>query len=288
LNKVVLVFSLFFCTGLLAQNTLSSELYSEVEELKKLRIQSVENESFEKRLEYNQQFKEKLKSLLSNDKLNYRLDSIPFFGKVESPDKKITIYTWNILDDFSDFTYYALVDLDGEELVELNDQSKNMADPLMKLCKFDNWYGALYYEIIPTKVKKQGVHYILLGWDGKSNNGTRKVIDVLHYDEGLGNWYFGKTVFGPPFSSQTRYFIEYSSDAVVSLKYHPKTKQIVFDHVVPPNKGLKGVYDFYIPDLSFDAFEFRKDRWYFVQNVDVRGEQTMKNYVDPNKGNRPR
>ena len=31
------------------------------------------------------------------------------------------------------------------------------------------------------------------------------------------------------------------------------------------------------------AFEFRKDRWYFVQNVDVRGDQTMENYTEPPK-----
>ncbi|MGY8953788.1 MAG: hypothetical protein ACKVJP_10530 [Flavobacteriales bacterium] len=94
---------------------------------------------------------------------------------------------------------------------------------------------------------------------------------------------FGKNVFGPPFTNQKRFFIEYSSEVVVSLKYHPKTDQVVFDHCIPPNKGLEGIYDYYVPDMSFDAFEFRKDRWYFVQNVDVRGDQTMENYTEPPK-----
>jgi hypothetical protein len=146
----------------------------------------------------------------------------------------------------------------------------------------------LYYSIIPTKVKKQGSYYVLLGWDGYSNFSTRKVIDVLYYDKQLGNWVFGKPIFGPPFSGQYRYFIEYSSKVVVSLKYHPKEKNIVFDHVVPPNKGLEGIYEFYVPDMSFDAFQLDKTRWNFVQNIDVRGDQTMENYTDPNPGNRPR
>ena len=75
--------------------------------------------------------------------------------------------------------------------------------------------------------------------------------------------------------------MEYSSEVNASLKYHEKKNYIVFDHLIPLNAGLEGVFEFYVPDLSFDGFEFRNDFWYFIQNVDVRGNQTMENYTTP-------
>lgn len=282
-NILFVFFFVSYSVGIAQNNTLTND-NDPVEQLIELRVESVKNTDYQKRLAFNKRFKKQLKDLItSKEKLSTPLDSIPYFGKVVSPDKKLTIYTWNIVDDFMDFTYFAFVDIKGEPLMELIDESKNMIDPLTKQNKSSNWYGALYYDIVPTKVKKQGLHYMLLGWDGSGRSSTRKVIDILYFDEELGNWYFGKKVFGPPFTDQTRFFIEYSSEVVVSLKYHPKTKQAVFDHCVPPNKGLEGIFEFYVPDMSFDAFEFRKDRWYFVQNVDVRGDQTMENYVEPPK-----
>ena len=284
MKNTLCIFLLFLTVHLSGQNTMSPDDYAVVEGLIELRIQSVKNEDLKMRWDFNKQFSDKLKDLIINNKdLIQLLDSIPYFGKVASPDKKLTIYTWNMVSERNEFTYFAFIDIKGEDLMVLSDESKNMDEPLVKQNKSSNWYGALYYEIIPTKVKKQGVHYMLLGWDGNSRNSTRKVIDILYFDKEFNNWYFGKNVFGPPFTNQKRFFIEYSSEVVVSLKYHPKTDQVVFDHCIPPNKGLEGIYDYYVPDMSFDAFEFRKDRWYFVQNVDVRGDQTMENYTEPPK-----
>ena len=258
------------------------ELPQEIIRLQQFRKQSLELSDFIKRREANKEFKNYLKELIqSNKKLLRYSDSIPHFGVIESPDKALTIYNWNLIDDFGSFEYFAFIDLGEKGIITPLDLSERMQNPLNKKCKTSEWYGALYYEVIPTKIKKEGTYYVLLGWDGKSPHGTRKVIDVFYYDEELSNWFFGKTIFGPPFRDQTRYFIEYSSEVVVSLKYHKDASKIIFDHVVPPNKGLDGVYDFYAPDLSFDAFEFRKDFWYLVQNVDVRGDQKMDEYVTP-------
>ncbi|MFT6443246.1 MAG: hypothetical protein ACJASM_002805 [Salibacteraceae bacterium] len=104
---------------------------------------------------------------------------------------------------------------------------------------------------------------------------------MLYFNERIGDWQMGKKIFGPPFRGITRFFLEYSSEVNASLKYHDKQERIVFDHLIPLNSGLEGVFEFYVPDLSFDGFEFRDDYWYFIQNIDVRGNQTMENYTTP-------
>lgn len=57
-----------------------------------------------------------------------------------------------------------------------------------------------------------------------------------------------------------------------------KSKMIVFDHLVPIDPNLEGVYQFYIPEVfTYDAFIFENGKWRFYSNVDARNPETPKN-----------
>ena len=59
-----------------------------------------------------------------------------------------------------------------EDSNTLNEHNNN------KKLNYKNWYGCLYYDIIPIKVGKEK-YYTLLGWDGNNKNTTKKIIDVV-------------------------------------------------------------------------------------------------------------
>lgn len=275
--RIVFLTLLLFSAALQAQDTYSP---GRVNELKDLREKVIKSNFDSERKELNQKFHEQLLALLHENK-KAELDSIPSFGIIKSPDKAFTFYTWNIQLDDEGYVYHNIVVFKDGVIFSLEDKKEHDRAELASTYTPDQWVGALYYEIIPVKDKKNGKYYLLLGWDGYMSSSTRKVIDVFWQDERLGTWKLGKKVFHVPFQDQTRIFLEYSADVTISLKYHESRDQIVFDHLVPVNQGMEGIYEFYVPDMSFDALEFRKNKWYFIQNVDIRGEQTMKNYVEP-------
>lgn len=271
---------LLFPLAIFGQDSYSPDTEDLTQQLKQLRLATLKANSNQEISKHNQTFYTAVKAAVSNKK-KFDSDSIPSFGYLPSPDKKFSLYTWNTFHNDVGYKYYCLIQFKNGQLLDLKDKSDMLLTPELKVCSPKQWFGALYYQIIPTKVSKKEQYYVLLGWDGHSGNSLKKVIDILHYNKRLGVWEFGRKVFGPPFRSQTRFFMEYSGEVTASMKYHEKSKRIVFDHLTPLNPGLEGVYEFYVPDLSFDAFEFRKDGWYFIQNVDVRGDQSMDNYVTP-------
>jgi hypothetical protein len=45
------------------------------------------------------------------------------------------------------------------------------------------------------------------------------------------------------------------------LRYEKKDNLIVYAHLVPLNPVLKGKYEHYVPDGTYDYFEFKKGFW---------------------------
>lgn len=250
-------------------------------ELKNLRLKSLSASADEDKTSLNARFTSTLfKSLEANR--NILFDSIPNVSVLQDDDKMIKLISWNIV--YSNERYYYSGIL-GVKLKKewtyyvLNDQSEKAADPLRSLGTARSWYGMLYYDIIAFGKKNQKA-YLLLAWDGNSMHSTKKIIDVLWLDdEGIPR--FGKKVFGIPYEDQHRVVFEYSKDAVMSLKYEEKNQRVVFDHLSPLQTNLEGMYEFYVPDLSFDALHFKDDKWLLIQNIDVRGNQSMDNYNAP-------
>jgi hypothetical protein len=69
-----------------------------------------------------------------------------------------------------------------------------------------------------------------------------------------------------------RHVLEYSSGAVISVRFRPDNS-IIFDHLVPlpPSPGDDRIY--FGPDYSYDAFIFRNGLWNLTINVDARNNK---------------
>ena len=143
-----------------------------------------------------------------------------------------------------------------------------------------DWPGALYYEIISLS-KKNVAQFALLGWEGNNEMSNRKVIEIISINE--KNVKFGANYFNEFEKPIKRFVMEYRDDVVVGMTYDPKFKRIVFDHLSPPRTDLKGQFQFYGPDMTFDAFVLKKGQLYFREDVKFLRERNEKdaNFYDP-------
>lgn len=196
--------------------------------------------------------------------------SVKGMGILTSPDKAFRLFNWNIPRNDETHRYFAIVlfgEDEGYRWIELQDQEKEASGVDKKYLTPEKWMGCLYYEIIPMKDKKTK-RYTLIGWDGYRKQSTRKIIDVVSFTGGKVR--FGANVFKGGKGSKKRVILEYSSEVMVSCKYNKKEKRIVMDHLAPRDPSLTGVYTYYGPDMTFDAYNLEKGKWVLERNVDVR------------------
>jgi len=212
---------------------------------------------------------------------DYPFDSLTRIGKIKSKDGLLRIYNWNIAFNNNTNQYFGFIQYNNkpkEEFViyPLIDKSDSIDFPEKQSLDNENWYGALYYEIIESKSKYRN-YYTLLGWDGYSEQITRKVIDVLYFSMS-GKPHFGANIFhvyrDEKLKSRKikkkRIIFNYSGRATMMLRYDKKSKMIYFDHLAPRNSYFKDNYQYYGPDMSFDALFLRKGNWIQEKNIDIR------------------
>lgn len=190
-----------------------------------------------------------------------------------SDDKKVDIITWPVY--YSDFTYkyYGFVRYNepdfGRYIVEkLTDKSESIVNPERQILNTDNWYGAFYYKMIYKKYKKNKI-YVLLGWDGNNDLTNRKIVDVFYIDEN-NEAAFGKEIFNSEDGIKKRLIFEYKEGISMNLSYDKKNEMIVWDHLSPSKPELKGHFEYYGPDLTFDGLLFEKGIWKYIPDVVLR------------------
>lgn len=264
-----------------------------VDTLKKMAAAVSRQEDDSLKLELNRRYASKLRDVLQNpESFSAAFDSVTTMGVLTSPDRKFRLYNWNIpLSDGSSRYFGFIQIITGKKavrLVELTDRSDSIDDPERKVLDAGNWYGALYYKIIAEKSGQRDI-YTLLGWDGYSFEKSRKLIEVLTFDNS-GNPVFGATVFRNFQKGRyTRIFFDYPASSSFMLRYEvqivttgkkwnaskrrydateEKRPLIIADHLVPVETS-KGQPSLASSDL-FDGFFFQNGTWNFISGVDAR------------------
>lgn len=200
------------------------------------------------------------------------LDSLPFLGQLRSSDGRLLLTCWNIALEDGALRYHCIAFLremkkGGIQVTVFDHNDTDWQKITRKTISSSDWYGALYYRIITHKFKKK-TYYTLLGWDGHNAITNRKVVDVLNTD---GNrMSLGAPVFSQDKRPAYRLVYEYANDATMSLNWDDREKMIVMDHLAPENGRLKGQYQFYGPDFSYDGLKFEKGKWVLIEDLDAR------------------
>ncbi len=261
-----LLVSLFMPTALHAQDMQVRE-DSLTHYLRELRTAKNDSE----RVEKNKQFKTFLaETLREEEAFTYPFDSLTSIAKLYAPDKAFRLFNWNIEHDNGTHTYYAYVLTAGKnaKLIELIDQSVNVQNAETRSMDNRRWYGALYYDIIVSNTVGR-TEYTLLGWDGNNRQSSKKIIEVMVLAGDKIN--FGAPVFHHPKDGvKRRVILEFSALSRVMLRYDAKEKMIIFDHLMPETETATGIYEFYYPDGSYDAYRLENGKWNYVSDVDAR------------------
>lgn len=240
---------------------------------------------------YNANYKF-IRTLVSALKLpnsfNFPFDSLKAISIQTAPDRKFRIFSWNILNNDGSYRYYGSIQMNNREgkleMFPLVDYSPAIKNPGDTVTSNDRWYGAQYYRIIPVTSNSEP-YYVLLGWKGNTIRSTKKVIEVLRFKGGKP--VFGHAVFDGDTESpkKQRIIFEYDRKASMFLQYQPSQHLIVFDHLAPPDDKLKGRFELYGPDMSYDGYRFKNNRWIFMPDLELKNDPTDQddNFNDPVK-----
>ena len=223
----------------------------------------------------NNAFKAELTKVLQNEvALLYPFSKLTTVGFIDSPDKQMRIINWNIeQDDFSQEYACFVLHLDKKKYYvnELVDISFGMPLHPSEIIPSDQWYGALYYKIIPVK-KGSKMVYTVLGWDYNSSMSQTKIIDAIYFTG--SNVKLGSPIFKIEKETHKRIFYEHSKKVTMSLKYEEDRERIIFDHLSPESPSMAKFKSYYVPDMTYDAFVLEGNKW--VLHEDVIGVNSEK------------
>ena len=216
----------------------------------------------------------KLEALFSEyysniDHFDHELDSIPFLGQLSSWDGVIRMLCWNLALENGDFQYHCIMrHRPTKETVAITIFQDNGSDwerMERKAVRPNDWYGALYYNLLANRYRGK-TYYTILGWDGKDNITNRKVVDVITLQG--RSVILGASIFKDDKERPTnRLIYEYANDVSMALNYDEKEKMVIMDHLAPEDYRFEGQYQFYGPDFSYDALEFKKGEWILITDV---------------------
>jgi len=209
----------------------------------------------------------------SDTVFTHKFTNLRNLGQILSHNSQLKILTWNLLLDSSRSRYYCyFIHRSGKENFVNKIEGPYREEPVRDdtIYSESDWYGALYYDLRDVK-KDKLTYWVLLGIDYGNPSISRKIIDILSFTPD-GKIILGKKLFVSGNVLKYREVLEYSSEAVISLKFR-NDKSIVFDHLVPVSPALKGKKEFYAPDYSYDAYNLEKGMWRFKTNVDIRNKK---------------
>ena len=295
MKQVVLIcgLSLFFLTKTLGQpsgNNNQQHLMDFQDSLKQISYKMI-NDSIEPE-RYNASYK-LIKTLVTALKIpysfNFSFDSVKSISIQSSPDKRFRIFSWHVMNNDGSYRYYGTIQMnkpDGKlELLPLIDYTPTFKNPSDSTTTNDAWFGAQYYKIISVLNSVPIPYYVLLGWKGNTVKSTKKIIEILYFKDGKAH--FGMPVFDgdPDNSGKKRIIFEYDRKASMFLNDDPTINTIVFDHLAPPDPKLKGKFELYGPDFSYDGFKLVNGRWKFLPDLELKNNPTNQddNFNDPKK-----
>jgi len=259
------------------------------------KIQKTENDSVRQSL--NILFRNALKTAIGlPGSFTYPFDSLKKLAKMTSPDKMFRIYNWNLPITNGSNLYFCFLQIPEKEnkntftIIELRDRSDSIPDPEHSTLDFNNWYGALYYKIIPKRSGNDMI-YTLLGWEGTNLSEMQKIIEILTFDD-RNLPHFGKKIFNKYKDSENkRVIFKYSPFVTMVLRFEEqgltkgkrwnasrrtfeeiqsKASMIICDRLVMV-EAVEGKGPVMAPAGDvYDGFLFENGRWNFVEGVDAR------------------
>ncbi|MDX1684628.1 MAG: hypothetical protein R3275_05280 [Saprospiraceae bacterium] len=207
-----------------------------------------------------------VKNLESKTAFSRSFDKIQnWVSFIYPPDSSFRVISWQV-DGVEDHDYRGIIQMSDGDLIRLRDASKDLEDVEFAVLSPDRWYGAIYYDLVTV----DSATYILLGYNALDKYQSRKVAEVIHFEEDQVE--FGKEIFYMDQDSirptvKTRIVLEYSELAAVRLTYDPQRELIFFDNLIPVESYEKEGEIVMVQDGSYSGFSLVDDKWIFIDKI---------------------
>ncbi|MBK8611128.1 MAG: hypothetical protein IPL84_14595 [Chitinophagaceae bacterium] len=225
------------------------------------------------RLEADSLFTRKLvRALKTKNSFHYPFESLQTVSVLYSPDSVFRIFTWQLVINENVIRQHGAIQMrtnDGSlKLFGLIDKSDVTTNVIDTIGNHRGWIGAIYYKIIQKKSGNRDF-YTLLGFDENNIRSSRKLIEVLHFEN-------GEPVFGGPFfagegtnsfpKSQSRYIMEFKKEAGPRLTYDKDLDMIIVEHLISESNEPKKKWTL-IGDGDYEGFVWKGNTWMHVNKV---------------------
>lgn len=181
---------------------------------------------------------------------------------LQPADLPLRIVTYQLYRDTSTYEYGGWIQSKYlDKPVFLTDASPLWEnDPDLDYMEFDpgNWYGVLYYDLMPLTRTGDEISLLLFGLDNYRFFTKRKLLETLVIRDGQVR--FGKSVIEmeedlPVDYWKKRFILDYSVQAPATMRYDPEWEKIIFDHLMFMPSDIPQQRIMRVPDGTYSGFE---------------------------------
>ena len=247
--------------------------------------------------------------LEQRNSINYSFDSIKTISILTSPDKKVRIVTWFLIDENGMNDHFGFIQAYHSEkgkyvVYPLTDCWSKIVNPMTQTLSPNYWFGAMYTQIIPIKDDSK-TYYTLLGRNGGNIMSKYYVIEVLSFSHDRP--VFGANIFRNYGKRNMRILFEQAPVGYFHLSYEKQAylqksekkgkkensnatdtvfaQMIIFDRLIPMDESLNKLPQYYVGESSLnDAFIEQNGKWTFKTNVMGRNPDIESNSKNKNNG----
>lgn len=247
-------------------------------QLEKLRLAKDDNA----RILENESLKELIEPLLSYPGVfDYPFDAFQTMSTITSPDGAFRLFNWNIEDNNGMNTHYCYMvrptrGNKPNQVIEFKEDHITLPPRPDNMLTAEHWYGALYYKIIPVRSGSKTM-YTVIGYSGGTRSTNKKLLDVFFFKG--KKLRMGYPIFQESQGSKRllrRVFFEHSEKVTIAVNVNERLDAIVFDHLIPETPDLEGMYQFYVPDMTYDAYRWEGNMWKYEEDKVAVNEENKK------------
>lgn len=213
-----------------------------------------------------------VRALKTKNSFHYPFESLQTVSILYAPDSVFRIFTWQMVINENVIRQHGAIQMktyDGSlklyPLIDKSDVTTNVADTIGN---HFGWIGAIYYKIIQKRSSNQN-YYTLLGFDENNIRSSRKIIEVLSFqnDEPVfGGRYFSYEDDAVFKTSHSRFILEYKKEACPRLTYDKDMDIIVVEHLVSESNEPKKKWTL-IGDGDYEGFKWKNGKWVHVEKI---------------------
>jgi beta-lactamase class D len=235
-----------------------------------------------------------VRALKNTGSFYYPFDSLETISKLYAPDSTFKIFTWQMMINDNVIRQHGAIQMrtyDGSlklyPLIDKSDVTINLVDTI---ANNKGWIGAVYYNIVQKQSANQN-YYTLIGYDENNIRSNKKIIEVLHFNNGeptFGGRYFSFEEDSVFKTSIGRYIMEYKKTYGPKLNYDADMDMIVVEHLISESNEPKKKWTL-VGDGDYEGFKWKNGKWVHVEKifteVTPEGKPPIPNPVRDDNGN---